>query len=396
MSIDPRARPADLDPALHDALAQHQAGGGRKQASDRTDEQAEAEAERQAEAARAERFRFGPGAATGIGSWPGTDVFAATRAVFADLGDEPTLPYLPELPARGPGADLVGRTATLLIDMPIDLQPSGWRLVDHPGKDLNRARSFFRQDLDVLAEVADGYTGRLKLQVAGPWTLASTLWLPRLERAVADPGAVRDLIGSLAEGVRQHVAEVGRLLPGVEIVLQVDEPGLPAVITGALPTASGFGRLRAIDEPVIVEGLQAVLEAAVGAGAIGTVLHSCAPELPIATLVRAGAGALSLDLSLLRTADWEQIAYALEAGTGLWAGALPTSAAVLGGTLPHLDAVADAVWTPWRTLGLDPALAAAVVITPACGLAGTDPRTARKILQLVKRAALVLAERADA
>jgi len=105
------------------------------------------------------------------------------------LGEPPLLPYLPELPSRGPGADLVGRSAALLVDMPVDLQPSGWRLVDHPGPgpesgpppSCGRISTSWRK-------VADGYTGRLKLQVAGPWTLASALWLPRLERAVVDPG----------------------------------------------------------------------------------------------------------------------------------------------------------------------------------------------------------------
>ncbi|HST81741.1 MAG TPA: methionine synthase [Kineosporiaceae bacterium] len=336
-----------------------------------------------------------PGAATGIGSWPGTQVRAAIRATFDELGDAPQLPYLPELPARGPGADLIGRTAALLVDLPVDLQPSGWRLVDHPGRDVKRAKSFLGEDLDVLAEVADGYRGRFKLQVAGPWTLASALWLPRLERAVVDPGAVRDLIGSLAEGITQHVQEVSRLLPGVEIVVQLDEPGLPAVLTGALPTASGFGRLRAVQEPTIVEGLQAVLEAAVEAGAVGTVLHSCAADLPIEMLVKTGAGALSLDLARLRTAGWEQIAIAVEGGTQLWAGAIDTSDAVLAGTMPRPDTVADAVWTPWRTLGLDVASAGAVVITPACGLAGASPAAARSVLKLAKSAAAVLAERAS-
>ncbi len=105
-------------------------------------------------------IRSEPGTATGIGSWPGTDVRAAIRATFDDLGEPPQLPYLPELPARGPGADMIGRTAALLVDLPVDLQPSGWRLVDHPGRDLKRARSFLSEDLDTLAEVADGYTGR--------------------------------------------------------------------------------------------------------------------------------------------------------------------------------------------------------------------------------------------
>jgi hypothetical protein len=339
-------------------------------------------------------LRSEPGTATGIGSWPGTDVRAAVRATFDELGEAPQLPYLPEVPARGPGSDLIGRAAALLVDLPVDLQPSGWRLVDHAGRDVKRARSFLGEDLDVLAEVADGYTGRLKLQIAGPWTLASALWLPRLERAVVDPGAVRDLIASLSEGISRHVVEVARLVPGAQIVVQLDEPGLPAVLTGALPTASGFGRLRAIDEPTLVEGLQAVLEAATAAGAIGTALHSCASGLPIETLVKTGVGALSLDLSLLRTADWEQLAIAIEGGTQLWAGAIATPGGPAG-TLPRPDTVADSIWTPWRTLGLDVAAAGSVVITPACGLAGASPQSARSVLKLAKAAASVLAERAQ-
>jgi methionine synthase II (cobalamin-independent) len=324
-------------------------------------------------------------------------VMTATRTVFAELGEEPHLPFLPELPARGPGADMIGRSAVMLVDLPVDLQPSGWRLVDHPGRDHSRARGFRRQDLDVLAEVAEDYSGLLKLQVTGPWTLASQLWLPRLERVVVDAGAVRDLIGSLAEGVVQHLGEVASLVPGARLVLQVDEPGLGAVLEGSLPTASGFGRLRAVDEAVVVDGLRDVLDAARAAGAVTTVIHSCAAGVPVAALARTGADALSLDVAQLRTPGWEQVAEMIEAGTALWAGAVPTSPAVLGGALPRPDAVADAVWKPWKTLGLEVAAAAAVVVTPACGLAGArSPQVAGQILRVARRGAAELAERADA
>ena len=76
--------------------------------------------------------------ATGIGSHPGTDVREVLKGVRELLGDG-HLPYLPELPARGPGADMVGRGAALLVEMPVDLQPSGWRFVDRPGRDAERA-----------------------------------------------------------------------------------------------------------------------------------------------------------------------------------------------------------------------------------------------------------------
>jgi cobalamin-independent methionine synthase catalytic subunit len=330
------------------------------------------------------------GGATGIGSWPGDDVVAAVRASFDELGEAPHLPYLPELPARGPGADMIGRSAALLVDLPVDLQPSGWRLVDHPGRDHQRAVSWLRQDLDVLAEVADGYEGLLKLQVTGPWTLAAQLWLPRLERVVVDPGAVRDLIASLAEGVARHVAEVRRLLPGASMVLQVDEPSLDAVLAGSLPTASGFGRLRSVEEPVVVDGLRSVLEAATAAGASLTAVHSCASAPPVSVLARVGAGALSLDVRRLGSAAWESIAVAVEDGTRLWAGVVPSAGTP--GTRP--DEIADQVWSRWRKLGLAPALAGGVMVTPVCGLAGApSPASAVAALRLARSAASVLAER---
>jgi hypothetical protein len=329
-----------------------------------------------------------PGRATGVGSWPGTDVLDTLRLTFGEL-PEPHLPYLPELPARGVGAELIGRGAAFLVGLPVDLQPSGWRLVHHAGRDLRRAQSWLQQDLDALAEAADGYAGPLKLQVTGPWTLAASVHLPRLERAVADPGACRDIVASLAEGVSEHVRTVRRLVPGADIVVQLDEPSLPAVLIGELKTASGFGRLRAVEEPVVVDGVRAVVEAAGAAGA-QAVLHCCASRPPVATLARTGAAALLLDLERLDQAAWESVGVAVEAGTALWAGAVPTSGAV-----PRPEEVAEAVWRPWRNLGLETSHLAGVVITAACGLAGSTPDHARQVLKAARDGAAELAERAE-
>jgi Cobalamin-independent synthase, Catalytic domain len=329
-----------------------------------------------------------PGRASGVGSWPGDDVVETVRTTFGELTD-PHVPYLPELPARGPGADLVGRAAAVLVDLPVDLQPSGWRLVDRPGRDLARAQAWLRQDLDVLAEVAEGYEGPLKIQFCGPWTLAAGVYLPRLERAVVDGGAVRDLAASLGEGIARQVGEVRRLVPGADVIVQLDEPSLPAVLTGALPTASGFGRLRAVEEQGVVDGLAGVLDAVRAAGVLGTLVHSCADAPPVDVLARSGADALSLDVARLGRAGWEAVGSVVEGGTSLWAGAVPTS-----GTPPSVAATADAVWSPWRALGLDPAALASVVVTPACGLAGSTPADARARLERAKQAASALAERA--
>lgn len=332
-----------------------------------------------------------PGRATGIGSWPGTDVVEAVRLTFGELA-APHLPHLPELPARGPGADLVGRAAALLVDLAVDLQPSGWRLVDRPGRDLSRARAWLRQDLDALAEVADGYEGPLKLQVAGPWTLAASLLLPRLERAVVDPGARRDLVASLAEGVAVHVAAVRRLVPGATLTLQLDEPSVAAVLGGTLPTASGLGRLRAVEEPLVAQGVREVLDAARAAGATATCVHCCAADAPLPLLVGTGCDALSVDVTLLGASAWEELAPFLEGGRSLWAGAVRTTGTGPRGTAAS---VADTVLVPWKRLGLDTGRLAQVLVTPTCGLATVPAAAARPALRLARDAAAALAEYAQ-
>nr|MDT0666530.1 methionine synthase [Micromonospora sp. DSM 115978] len=77
-----------------------------------------------------------PATATGVGSLPGTDPVEAAKLVFGELD---RMPFLPELPERGPGSDMLGRAAAFLVEMPVDLQPSGWRLVPRPGLDLRRS-----------------------------------------------------------------------------------------------------------------------------------------------------------------------------------------------------------------------------------------------------------------
>jgi methionine synthase II (cobalamin-independent) len=328
--------------------------------------------------------------ASGVGSWPGTDVLESARTVMGELGRAAAVPHLVELPERGPGADLVGRGAAMLVDMPVDLQPSGWRLVDHGGRDLARAASMRTQDLDALAEAADGWRGRLKVQVAGPWTLAAGVMLTRGERSVVDRGARRDLADSLAEGLARHVGDVRRLVPDAQVVVQLDEPSLPSVLQGGLPTTSGFGRLPAVEESEVQGALRGVLEAAVTAGAVETLVHCCAPDAPLALLRGTGAGGLALDLSLLGPHGWEGVAVAVEAGVRLWAGAVATS-----GSLPAASEVADVVRAPWRRVGLADADLRSVVLTPACGLAGASPDHARAVLARLREVADALTEAAS-
>jgi methionine synthase II (cobalamin-independent) len=340
-------------------------------------------------AEQTKQFPWPAGSATGIGSMPGTDPLQACRVVFDEL---PELPHLPELPARGPGADMIGRTAALLVDMPVQAVTSGWKLTDRPGRDLSRAAGFLSEDLDTFEEVADGYRGAVKIQVCGPWTLAAALELTHsVNPALKDPGAVADLTGSLAEGLSLHAADVRKRIPGATLIVQVDEPSLPAALLGRVPTASGLSVIAAIDLAMASQRLAAVLSAP----AAFTVVHCCAGRTPFAEIKAAGPSGVSFDLSLLPNKDIDLVAELAEDEFGLFTGALPAQAAqrlVSGPPLPPRE-TADAVATLWRRTGRAPdLLASQVVITPACGLAGVSPDAARAALRHCREAARIAPE----
>jgi methionine synthase II (cobalamin-independent) len=330
---------------------------------------------------------WGAGTATGSGSYPGEDPAEALRVV---LGELPDLPHLPELPARGPGADVIGRTAGLLVDLAVRVEPSGWRFSDHPGRDTQRSLDHLARDLDVLEEVAGEHDGPFKIQVCGPWTLASGIELRHGDRTLKDPGAVRDLTASLAEGVARHVADVQRRLPRARILLQIDEPGLPAVLAGNVPTASGFSRLREVEAPIAEEGLRQVIDA-VGDAAF-PVVHCCARGVPYGLLRGAGARAISVDLKLVPQRDDDALGETIDAGAGLFLGVVPGTDTAL----PSLDATAAPVRDLWRRLGFPSArLARQIVITPSCGMAGASPRYVRTALEHCRDTARMLYEAAE-
>lgn len=321
---------------------------------------------------------------TGLGSLPGDDIREWTKVLLEAVD----IPFLAELPVR-PYGDMVSRAVAVLTELAADLQPAGWRLTGgsdpRASLDQRRARSLLAEDLDVLEELADGYTGPLKLQLTGPWTLAATVELPRGDKVLADHGARRDLAEALALGLGDHVAEVRRRVSGAELVVQVDEPGLPAVLAGAVPTASGWSKHRSVDGPGAVELLSLVT------GAAPTVVHCCAARPPIEVFTKAGATGVAVDVSLLTEPGWEQLALAAEAGTTIYAGLVATT-----GLLPNPEQAAGPLIRRWRELGLDPELLKKVVITPACGLAASpSPQDARSRLDLLRRTAEAVAEAAD-
>ncbi|MFG2980873.1 methionine synthase [Streptomyces sp. NPDC048258] len=320
--------------------------------------------------------------ATGVGSLPGGDAREAAKTVTGSFEE---FPYLAELPARGPGADMIGRSLGLLVEMYAHVEPSGWRISDRPGRDTRRARSWLGEDLDALEEFTQGYTGKLKVQAVGPWTLAAALELHGGEAMLQDAGACRDLAGSLAEGLRGHLADVRKRIPGAEVVLQFDEPSLTAVLLGRVRSASGYRTYRAVDRQVVEGTLRDLF--AVHDGEV--VVHSCAPEVPFGLLRRAGAAGVSFDFSLLTEREDDAIGEAVEGGTKLFAGVVP------GTDVPLSDPAGSVMGVRklWRRLGLAPGtLAESVVVTPSCGLAGASPAYARAVQAHCVRAARSLAD----
>ncbi|MEW1635525.1 methionine synthase [Streptomyces sp. NPDC093801] len=320
--------------------------------------------------------------ATGVGSLPGGDAREAAKTATGSFED---FPYLPELPARGPGADMIGRSLGLLVDLYAHVEPSGWRISDRPGRDTRRARSWLGEDLDALEEFTQGYTGRLKVQAVGPWTLAAALELHGGEAVLQDAGACRDLAASLAEGLRGHLADVRKRVPGAEVVLQYDEPSLTAVLRGRVRSASGYRTYRAVDRQVVESALRDLFSVHDGE----VVVHSCAPDVPFALLRRAGAAAVSFDFSLLTEREDDAIGEAVEGGMKLFAGVVPGT----DGPLSDPGGSVMGVRKLWRRLGLAPGtLAESVVVTPSCGLAGASPAYARAVQAHCVRAARSLAD----
>ncbi|MDR6792417.1 hypothetical protein J2X12_000149 [Pseudarthrobacter oxydans] len=323
--------------------------------------------------------------ATALGPWPGEDPVEAARIIRGELGS-PHLPFLAELPDRGVGSDALGRTASILAELAVDVQPYGWRLVDRPGKDFRRAASALATDINVLADVAgaeENPAAEIKVQLVGPLSLAAGLHLHNGERALLDYGARRDLADSLAAGVGGYLSRVAAAVPGARLVVQMDEPEIAAVLAGTIPTSSGYRTLRAVPASEARESWRLVLDALRAAGAAEAVISVPEVEAPFDQILAAGADGIAVPLKALTSRQWEQLAGAVESGSSLWLGAMEAA----GGPLPKVAESMEAVWRPWRQLGLPAQTLASIRVTPSAGLAGGSPSQATEVLGRLTRLA---------
>ena len=329
-------------------------------------------------------------AATGIGSWPGLSPLQAAEVVVGELH---SLPHLVELPARGVGADMIGRAGALLVDISIDTVPRGYRIAARPGAVARRASSLLDEDIDAFEEVWEkagrGEGRTVKVQAPGPITLAAALELGNGHRAITDPGAVRDLAASLAEGVAAHRAQLSRRL-GAPVVVQFDEPTLPAALAGRLTGVTSMTPVHPVDEALAT----ALLDDCVAAAGGDVLLHSCAPNLPWKVLQRSAITAVSVDVSTLEDSDLDGIGEFLEAGRAVLLGVVATSSPAHRPSVEELAAAAAAVTD---RLGFTRSvLRDRIGITPACGLAGATPQWARTAIELAQQVADAFADDPEA
>jgi hypothetical protein len=304
---------------------------------------------------------------------------ATARLIRDELAGDDGVPFLAELPARGPGADMVGRAMSRLAQVwpawAVSTTPTGWRLCDAPGRELRSAASLLDQDLDVLEETYAGWAGPLVLPIAGPWTLAATVELPGGERLVRDRGAVRDLVESWGEAVLGYAAEVRRRLPAAGVVVQADEPALPAVLVGGIPTASGAHRYRAVEAAEVRTALGAAVARLAGDD-IELLVHCCAAEVPVQLLREVGVAGIGIDLALLPRAQEDTVGECVEAGVRIGLGVVPWGPppSEVAGSVEQVNGLASRLGFPVEQL------AAAVTVGAPCGLAGSSPGAAATAL----------------
>lgn len=329
-----------------------------------------------------------PAVATGVGSMPGVDARESTAIVVGEFG---AFPHVVQLPARGPGGDPVGRSAAMLADVDrafeVETTVSGWR-VGHAGQGvLRRARAWMSEDLEVLEESVGTHRGPVKIQVTGPITLAARITDPAGEALLRDRGAVTEISVAAAAAFAGLVARMQRAFPHAHVVVQVDEPDIPAVLAGRVRTSSGRLTYRSLEPPVVQSLLQTVIQAITSAGGLGGI-HCFHPEPPIGLFRDAGAQFLGVDLDRPLPAD-ESLAQAWEDGIGLLLGCVPVRAFDRA-TTPSSDAQISALLRDFMSDSGFSEVPSNVAITPSSGLAGIEPLLARRVIEACVRVGAIV------
>ena len=274
-------------------------------------------------------------------------------------------------------ADALGLAVQLLPGLPADIGPAGWRLLGGRAAtaartlDARREASRLSRAFDALGEYAESSDLPVLVSVPGPWTLTRRLGLPDESPVLGDPGARRDVLQSYAHGLLGLRERIHRVVAGSpdtpldRVRIRLVEEDLDAILTGRVPTVSGYRTLPAVPDAHVVAGLRSVVQRT-GEGTIlslpglstvriggkdiphtslvddAGVRHLCVPLRPVSWALETDP----LAPALLR--QWERLAEWTETGGGVWLRIPGEAAAAAGSVTGWVEAAA----LPWTRVGM--------------------------------------------
>ena len=274
-------------------------------------------------------------------------------------------------------ADALGLAVQLLPGLPADIGPACWRLLGWRAAtaartlDARREASRLSRAFDALGEYAESSDLPVLVSVPGPWTLTRRLGLPDESPVLGDPGARRDVLQSYAHGLLGLRERIHRVVAGSpdtpldRVRIRLVEEDLDAILTGRVPTVSGYRTLPAVPDAHVVAGLRSVVQRT-GEGTIlslpglstvriggkdiphtslvddAGVRHLCVPLRPVSWASETDP----LAPALLR--QWERLAEWTETGGGVWLRIQGEAAAAAGSVTSWVEAAA----LPWTRVGM--------------------------------------------
>ncbi|MDO5076612.1 hypothetical protein [Corynebacterium sp.] len=317
--------------------------------------------------------------AFGLGEMPGTDVAAAADVIAG----ESELVCLPQLPDRGLGSDAVGRTFSLMPELPIDARARSWVLTTRPQLSTRRLWDRTAADLDEC-EATWSRLDALKMQVVGPWSLAASVETAAGHRALTDTGALRDITEHLGHAIVRLADDLrGRF--DCSLQLQIDEPLLQRLAAGAIGGTTQFDPIPALAAPELGARLKELIEPLPGFSAVRLNLSNSTVVWDAAR--GSGADVIHVAWSAITSTDQlDALGHAVSEGTRIGLGLTLTAETDSRATAQRI-----AAW--WDTLGLERALlVTAVDIHPLGDLhtrsllgAAAALRTAREINDMLVR-----------
>ena len=252
---------------------------------------------------------------------------------------------------------MIGRATALLVDIAVEVWPSGYRVTARPGSHHRRGVDLLARDVDALDEALGENGAR---PAAGEDPGRGAVDARRRGRAAQrEPGADRPGRG---RGVRREPRrgrarprrrarppDRGRRRRADRRADAARRPRRHAVHPERLRHGA-----RRCPAPEARAALATLVSAAREAGAVDVVVHCCHPTPPLALLGATGADAVAVDLTALErsSAVLDALGELWDAGTELWLGIVPSTDPA--GEPPSIEGLARPALDRRRPSGLRP------------------------------------------